>query len=111
MPKIRVAWGGLLMIGLSGVLGCHSRNTHPKDPAMPFRGIKLVVGAVGDPAVLATVTPQRGEWEATRGGKIEIRETLIDPKSPQGVAVLLFRGDRLGDLIDAVHWRSCPRRS
>ena len=29
MPKIRVAWCGLLAIELSGVAGCHSRDSHP----------------------------------------------------------------------------------
>ncbi|MBV8075294.1 MAG: extracellular solute-binding protein [Planctomycetaceae bacterium] len=101
MPKIRVARCGLLAIGLTGVAGCHSRGPDMGALARPFPGVRLVVGVVDEPRVLATVTPQLGEWTATRGGEVEVRGAPIDPESARGADLLLFRGDRLGDLIDA----------
>jgi multiple sugar transport system substrate-binding protein len=67
----------------------------------PFRGVKIVAAAVGDPTILATLASQRGEWSATQGAEVTIKDTAVDPKSAHGADLLLFRGDRLGDLIDA----------
>ena len=46
----------------------------PARPAPSFAGISLKVGALDDAAILAGVTLQRGEWEASRGGEISILE-------------------------------------
>jgi multiple sugar transport system substrate-binding protein len=59
------------------------------------------VGALDEAGLLAGVNSQRGEWVASRGGEIVIREQPVSIESAGEVDVLLFPGDRLGDLIDA----------
>jgi multiple sugar transport system substrate-binding protein len=59
------------------------------------------VAAVGDPAILATVAAQRGEWAASRGASVVIRPERADPRSLRGVDVVVFPGSALGDLVDA----------
>ncbi len=93
----RVRFGAILICAISG---CGTPDDTPKAVEQPFQGEKIVVAAVGDPAILATVAPQRGEWSATRGGEFTIRKAPVDPKALQGVDVVLFAGDRLGDLVD-----------
>ena len=93
----RFRLGAILICAISG---CGTPDDTPKAAEPPFQGERLVVAAVGDPAILATVAPQRGEWTATRGGEFTIREKPVDPKALQGVDVVLFAGDRLGDLVD-----------
>ena len=44
--------------------------------------------------------PARGV-DGDTGGEFTIREAPVDPKALQGVDVVLFAGDRLGDLVDA----------
>ena len=44
----------------------------PSKPSFP--GVKLTVGALGDPAILTGLSAQRGEWVASRGGEITIKE-------------------------------------
>jgi multiple sugar transport system substrate-binding protein len=80
--------------------GCGTRTGAPTAPIEPFRGLKLTVAAVGDTAILATVGAQRGEWSATQGAEVLIRPSPVDPGSLQGADVVVFPGDRLGDLID-----------
>jgi multiple sugar transport system substrate-binding protein len=88
--------------------GCGTRGVGPTAPAQPFRGLTITVAAVGDPAILATVAAQRGEWAASQGAEVVIRPTPVDlprsesrPRPFAGVDVLVFPGDRLGDLVDA----------
>ncbi len=91
-----LAWGA--------IAGCGSGpNDVPgarAEPARKFPGVTLVVGALGDPKILVGLGAQRGEWMASRGGAIETRPEAVAPKALEGVDVVLFRGDRLGDLID-----------
>jgi multiple sugar transport system substrate-binding protein len=61
----------------------------------------VIVAAVGDPAVLSTVSAQRGEWEASRGASCEVLDKPVEPAALGNAHVLVFRGDRLGDLVDA----------
>ena len=67
---------------------------------LPFQGLRIVVAAVGDPSVLPTVNAQRGEWEANGGGLCVVQEEAVEPSDLTGVQVLVFRGERLGDLVD-----------
>jgi multiple sugar transport system substrate-binding protein len=71
-------------------------------PPQPFRGLTVTVGAVGygDRAILETVAAQRGEWAASQGARVLIRGP-VDPGSLHGIDVLVFAGDRLGDLVEA----------
>jgi multiple sugar transport system substrate-binding protein len=66
-----------------------------------FRGLKITVGAVGSggSALLESIAAQRGEWSASRGAEILIHGP-VDPRSLQGIDVLVFSGDRLGELVD-----------
>ncbi len=57
-------------------------------------------GALDDPAVVSGVAFERGEWEASRRGKITIVPEPLSLASVSTVDVLLFPGQRLGDLID-----------
>jgi multiple sugar transport system substrate-binding protein len=88
------------VVAAVGILGCGGGGSVANAPAQPFRGERVVVGAVGDPAVLSAVAAQQGEWKATRGAELTVRESPVDPKETQGVDVLIFPGDRLGDLVD-----------
>ena len=97
MGSRRFRLGAIVICALSG---CGTPDDTPKPTALPFQGEKLVVAAVGDPAILATVAPRRGEWTATRGAEFAIQEAPVDPKTLQEVDVVLFAGDRLGDLVD-----------
>jgi multiple sugar transport system substrate-binding protein len=81
-------------------IGCGTRTGTPPAAAQPFRGLTVTVAAVGDPAILATLSAQRGEWAATQGAEVVIRQSPVDPRSIQGVDLLVFRADRLGDLVD-----------
>ena len=71
------------------------------DQAPSFPGISIKVGALGDAAILAGVSPQRGEWEASRKGDIAIRDESLTLETLSSVDVVLFPAERLGDLVNA----------
>ena len=58
--------------------------------------------------MLAGVVSQRGEWVASRSGEIAIREQPVTLESTGEADVLLFPGDRLGDLVDAGRLAQVP---
>jgi len=93
----------LPLILMTSAVGCDWGSKPALPPAHPFKGVTLVIAAVGDPAVLPTLSAQRGEWSANRGGEITIREKPVAPRSAEAkqADLLLFRGDRLGELVDA----------
>ena len=81
--------------------GCGD-NPPPRPPEKPFAGLKLVVAVVDDPALLPSIKAQRGEWAARTGADLTI---LDEPVAPDALAnsnvdVLVFPGDRMGDLVD-----------
>jgi multiple sugar transport system substrate-binding protein len=84
-----------------GVAGCSGSGSDATQTGPRFQGARVVVAAVGDPAVLATVSAQRGEWEASRGASCTVLDRPVEPSALGGAHVLVFRGDRLGDLVDA----------
>jgi multiple sugar transport system substrate-binding protein len=96
-------WGWPLFLAAlaAGTVGCRTRNTEPPAPTQPYRGLTITVGAIGhgDRGLLEIVAAQRGEWAASRGAQVEIRGP-VDVGSLQGIDVLIFAGDRLGDLVD-----------
>lgn len=93
---VRWAVGAVLMLMASGCFG--SKVAKVIQP--PHQGAKVVVAAIGDGAVLPTVTAQRGEWEESRQASCTVLEQPVEPSNLQGAHVLIFRGDRLGDLVD-----------
>ena len=53
----------------------------PDPPAKPFAGPKLVVGVVGEPAILPSIRAQRGEWAARTGAELSILDEPVNPKA------------------------------
>ena len=94
------ALGWLILGGGIVLAGCGSDSVPPNPQVPSFRGISLKVGAVDDPAILAGVGLLRGEWEASRGGQITVLEKPIAVAPPLDADVVIFSGQRLGDLVD-----------
>ena len=88
--------------------GCWQEPKPSEDTTPSYRGISLTVGALDEAGLLAGVVSQRGEWVASRGGEIAIREQPVTLESTGEADVLLFPGDRLGDLIDAGRLAQVP---
>jgi multiple sugar transport system substrate-binding protein len=88
--------GGMLALG-----GCWRASEPPKSQVPSFPGISLKVAALDDPAILTGVSVLRGEWEASRGGAIAVVEKPLAAESPLAADVVIFSGERLGDLVDA----------
>jgi multiple sugar transport system substrate-binding protein len=93
----------LLIAGVEAVTlaSCGQPGAEPTPVAPSYHGVRVVVAAVGDPGILPTVSAQRGEWEASRGGTCVVREKPVEPSDLGDAQVVVFRGDRLGDLVDA----------
>jgi multiple sugar transport system substrate-binding protein len=101
--SIRPVAAGFFGMIAALAFGCTGGTPAPKAPVKPFLGTKLVVGVVGDPALLPSIKAQRGEWDARTGAELVVLDEPVDPK---GVAkstadVIVFPGDRMGDLVDA----------
>jgi multiple sugar transport system substrate-binding protein len=90
----------LMTLGLAST-GCGS-SPPPPAPSKPFVGLKLVVGVVGDPSLLPSIKAQRGEWSARTGAELVVLDEAVDVQSlaRSGADVLVFPGDRMGDLVD-----------
>ena len=74
----------------------------PASQAPSFPGISLKVGAMDDAAILAGVSPQRGEWEASRKGDIADPRRIPSRWNPlSSIDVVLFPAQQLGDLVNA----------
>src|SRR6516165_4127601 len=104
------AWAWLLLLAPVAiqVTGCHTGTTAPAPPARPFRGLTITVAVLGDPAILTTVAALRGEWTATRAAEVVIRQSPVAPRSLQGADLVVFPGDRLGELVDAQALAALP---
>jgi multiple sugar transport system substrate-binding protein len=100
----------LFWVALGSALfaGCGEEPVAPASVTPTFSGVTVTVGAVDDAAILAGVMPQRGEWEASRHGAITIRDEPVSVESLSSVDVILFSGQRLGDLVDAGVLASIP---
>ena len=96
---LRSYW--FLFVAGAFVVGCRDSSEVPKNHAPSFAGISLKVGAMDDPGILAGVTPQRGEWEASRHGSLAIHDEPVTLESLPNIDVVLFPAQRLGDLVDA----------
>jgi multiple sugar transport system substrate-binding protein len=100
MQRSRKGRGDWLVL-ICGVLLTGCRNNVSPNPAPSFPGISITVGALGDVAILAGVSPQRGEWEASRQGKIAIRDESVTLDTLSSIDVVLFPAQQLGDLVNA----------
>ncbi len=87
---------GLLLVGLSG---CQQERAD--EPARgAFEGVSLSVAAVGDPEILQSVGTQTGEWAREHGAQVNVLPEPGAPDAARSADVLIFPGDRLGDLVD-----------
>jgi multiple sugar transport system substrate-binding protein len=94
-------WRGMVLvsIGLMALSGCWQETKAPGPSAPTFPGLTLKVGALECAEILEGVKAQRGDWQASRGGEISI-EPPVSVQSVKDVDVLIFPGDRLGELVD-----------
>ncbi|WP_165250095.1 ABC transporter substrate-binding protein [Paludisphaera soli] len=99
-PRI-LAGAFILTCLLIAPTGCSTPESEEPAPAPSFPGVKLTVGAVGDPAILPGVSAQRGEWMASRKGEVVVASdaarTVADADD---LDVLVFPGTELGGLVD-----------
>lgn len=100
MGRFRGVRVGLLFVGCLTPIGCGGPAT-PTTPVPSLKGTHIVAAAVGDRSVLSNLASQLGEWQASREATCEVLKTPVDPAATAGSHVLIFRGDRLGDLVDA----------
>lgn len=89
-----------LVVGMLGLVGCNGGNSSNTAPAQPFKGVRLVVGALGDASILETVNTQRVEWEEKQGAEVTLQPKRNNPLSTEGLDVVIFPGDRMGELVD-----------
>ena len=101
MRKWRTTLLGLIAVLGATMTGCWQETKPPENASPSFRGVTVKVGAIDEAGLLAGVTAHGGEWKASREGAIAIREQPVTLGTATEVDVLLFPGDRLGDLIDA----------
>jgi multiple sugar transport system substrate-binding protein len=97
----RYGWfllGPLVLVVLGG---CQDRSTSVANKPPAFPGISVKVGAIDDMAILAGVDQQRGEWEASRKGDIQLRQDPITTASVGDIDVVLFPSQRVGELVNA----------
>jgi multiple sugar transport system substrate-binding protein len=94
----KLQWFSLVALALAGC----GPGTPPTPPAKPFAGLKLIVGVVDDPALLPSIKAQRGEWAARTGADLTILDepTSLDALAKSNADVLVFPGDRMGDLVE-----------
>ncbi len=91
-----MVWLGLAAAMMGGC-GGGSTSSGPSRPSFP--GVSVPLAAVGDPAVLQPIRSWRGAWEQAVGGQVAVEPEPVGPKNLRGADVLVFPGDRLGDLV------------
>ncbi len=96
----RGSWTAIALT-VGQIVGCSAPEAEKPTGPPTFAGVSLSLGAVGDPAVLAGVTAARGEWTASRQAELSIAKSPIaDLADVQGVDLIVFPGDALGELVD-----------
>jgi multiple sugar transport system substrate-binding protein len=100
MSRTRRRIGLAITLGLA-LTACGKREVATESPRQPFRGMKITVGVLGDKAILPGLESQRGEWAASTGAELTFRDdATADPEKLQFVDLLIFPGERLGELVD-----------
>jgi multiple sugar transport system substrate-binding protein len=97
--KVSCCW--LLVICAVLLAGCRNNKDGPANPVPSFPGISVKVGALGDVAILAGVSPQCGEWRASRQGDISIHDQSLTLETLSSIDVVLFPAQELGELVNA----------
>ncbi len=90
-----------LRLGALVLSGCQGQSAVPKNQPPPFQGTTLALGAVDDTAILDGIKLLRGEWEASRGGSISIRDKPVPLDSLASIDIIVFPARYLGELVDA----------
>lgn len=93
-------WAAVAAVALAS-LGCETGRDVATGPSRSFPGTTLTVAAVGDPAALAAVRAWKTTWERDTGATVAFAPGPVDPADLKGADVVVFPGDRLGDLVDA----------
>ena len=97
--KLRDCWR--VALGLSVVIGCQRNENDSNLSRSPtFSGIELTIAAVDNPHLIPALNAQRGEWGASRKSQVTVRPDVVNTSSLQNVDVLVFAGERLGELVD-----------
>jgi multiple sugar transport system substrate-binding protein len=89
-----------LVAAALGLAGCWSRKQTTPANAHPFLDVSLHVAALGDTAILDTIKPQKGDWEERQKARVSIRSGMVDPAALEGIDLLFFPAERLGELVD-----------
>ncbi|MGC8639169.1 MAG: extracellular solute-binding protein [Isosphaeraceae bacterium] len=87
-----------------GLTGCSEPDGSPgAGPVKPsFPGVRITMTAMGDSAILAGLSSQCGEWRASRGGEIVLKDQPIRSANELSDAdLVIFPGQQLGNLVDA----------
>jgi multiple sugar transport system substrate-binding protein len=112
---MRMRWKGVLgalaPIAALVVCGCRSDENSTKPTAATFPGITLTIGVLDNRELLTGVGPLRGEWVASRKGELSIMEEPVTQKTVSSVDVLLFPGERLGELVDGGTLATIPHEA
>lgn len=89
----------LFPLALAGCWG--GREPAEAAPKQPFRGMKIVAGVLGAKGLVPGLEAQRGEWAAATGADLAFLDDVsTDPEPLKAVDVLIFPGERLGELVD-----------
>jgi multiple sugar transport system substrate-binding protein len=97
MSQNRFIYLALSALVLSGCGG-----DQPVATTRPFDGAKIRVATTDDPAILDLIRSRRDEWSQSSGAEIELVAMPLKPSDVAAQAdVVLFLGDRIGDLVDA----------
>ncbi len=98
---MRLMFFRLAVVGLIVGGGCStSEQATTANPPPNFSGIELTVAAFEDGSLIPAINAQRGEWGAIRKTKANIKPEAVTASSLEGVDVIVFPGDRLGELMD-----------
>ncbi|APW62337.1 extracellular solute-binding protein [Paludisphaera borealis] len=95
------AWWVLVALTVGQFAGCSTPEAEKPVGPPTFPGVKLNLGVVGDPAILAGVTAARGEWAASRQAELTIAlDPIRDLATIGDVDLIVFPGQAFGELVD-----------
>ncbi len=103
----------LVVVILAALGGCGGLGDESSDRdrgPQTFPGLELRLGGLDDPALIAAVAAQRGEWVESREATLNVNDEPIplEDLDPDQVDVLVFPADRFGDLVEAGYLGRLP---